>query len=81
MISFTKQHEFAEGDRVFIERSSAATMAHFALNRGKFECPCKWKRVIGIVTDVKGNYVYCKHEESPNRISAFLYKDLRLVED
>lgn len=79
-MSYVIQHSFAEGDRVYIERSSSTTMMHYAMNRGKFQCPCLWKREYGIVIKTHGNYVYCRHETEPHRVSAFFYKDVRLEE-
>lgn len=75
------QHTFAEGDRVYIDHASPTSMAYYAQNRNKFQCPCLWKREYGIVLHSHGNFIFCKHATEPHRISAFYYQDLRLEED
>lgn len=71
---------FSAGDRVYVEKSSITTMTNYAMNKDKFSCPCAWKKEYGIVTEIHGNYVHCKHEIDPHRDSVFFYKDLRLEE-
>lgn len=81
MNPFTQQHDFAIGDRVFIEKSSASSMANYAMHKDQFECPCKWKKEIAVVYKIQNNYVHCKLENAPHRISAFIYRDLRPLDD
>jgi hypothetical protein len=76
----TVEHSFVDGDRVYIDRASSTTMMYYAMNRGKFQCPCVWKHEYGIVVKIHGNYIYCRHEQEPQRISAFYYRDLRLMD-
>jgi len=80
MVRYKIEHSFEKEDHVYIEKASSVTMLYYASNRGKFQCPCLWKKEYGTVIDTHGNYIYCKHDENPTRISAFYYRDVQLVE-
>ena len=71
---------FQAGDQVYVEVCSAASMIYYGEHKTEFGCPCKWRRMNGIVTHEHGNYVHVHELGNANNKTAFHFRDLRPVE-
>ena len=68
------------GDTVYIEKSSVQSMVYYSEHKQDFGCPCKWRRMRGVITGFKGNYAHVYELGNPTNISAFHLRDLQLVD-
>jgi hypothetical protein len=67
-------------DVVYIEKASVSAMVYYGEHKREFACPCKWRKMHGVIIGFKGNYVHVHEQGNPSNISAFHINDVRLVD-
>jgi hypothetical protein len=76
-----EENPFKPGDVGFIGLGAVSrkSMAFWVSKKEILACPCHWRRRYVVILKIVGEYCFASLKDDPQAISAFYFKDIKLV--